>query len=723
MELENKVSEQINDIKKENLEKLAQLFPSIIKDGQVDFKALKGEFEEVKEERYEFTWAGKQNAKKKVQEDVGARTLKYIEEDSKNPNTTENLYIEGDNLEVLKLLRQNYYGSIKMIYIDPPYNTGEDFIYNDNFRMSDKENAEKERYINNDNEKLEKNQSTGNKYHAKWLDMMYPRLKVARDLLAEDGLIFISIDDNEIENLKKICNEVFREENYINIISLFTKVSAGASGGGEDKRLKKNMEYILVYSKNLKSLGSLPDIYKKTQLQDYIQQMKTSGKSFKYINVLYNYGNIEYFKTIKDGAGEDIIIKKVNNYEIKTIKQIAKLENISEEEVYNKYFERIMTTTNAQTSIRERVWEATDNENNLYIATYKPVSGKNKGKEIDLFFMGKQKVLVIWLKDTAEKINNKIYKKEKIGTFWEGFSWINVSKEGNIKFENGKKPIGLVQQIIKLINNNSDITILDFFSGSATTAHAVMQLNAEDGGNRKYIMVQLNELTYDGKKEKYIDENGEEKERYIIDKETGYPIVAKDSEARKEGFYTICEIGKERIRRAGELIKKEIEESNRQLQLGEEPKKVPDIGFKVFRTADTNINWKKIREVSKDNVMKFDDPDMLDFTLGFNDKDVVYEVLLRQRDLPLSEKLVTLTDIGSRTYLYADSYLVCLETNVTEELIEKLAELNPLPIKFIFRDSAFGSKIGLKEETFRKLKTLVEKNSGLTKKAYTVEFI
>ena len=185
----------------------------------------------------------------------------------------------------------------------------------------------------------------------------------------------------------------------------------------------------------------------------------------------------------------------------------------------------------------------------------------------------------------------------------------------------------------------------------------------------------------------------------------------------------ICEIGKERIRRAGELIKKEIEESNKQLQLGEEPKKVPDIGFKVFRTADTNINWKKIKEVSKDNVMKFDDPDMLDFTLGFNDKDVVYEVLLRQRDLPLSEKLVTLTDIGSRTYLYADSYLVCLETNVTEELIEKLAELNPLPIKFIFRDSAFGSKIGLKEETFRKLKTLVEKNSGLTKKAYTVEFI
>ena len=200
MELENRVSEQINDIKKENLEKLAQLFPSIIKDGQVDFKALKeelGEFEEVKEERYEFTWAGKQNAKKKVQEDVGARTLKYIEEDSKNPDITENLYIEGDNLEVLKLLRQNYYGSIKMIYIDPPYNTDGDFIYNDSFKMTKEENDLSLGYIDEDNQKLQKNKKDGNRYHANWLNMMYPRLKVARDLLSDDGVIFISIDDNE----------------------------------------------------------------------------------------------------------------------------------------------------------------------------------------------------------------------------------------------------------------------------------------------------------------------------------------------------------------------------------------------------------------------------------------------------------------------------------------------------------------------------------------------
>lgn len=306
------------------------------------------------------------------------------------------------------------------------------------------------------------------------------------------------------------------------------------------------------------------------------------------------------------------------------------------------------------------------------------------------------KDLLLFNEKQSEKINLNHLLEDSWGTN-EDADEEQRTLFGVQKIMSYPKPVRLLFKLI-LSYREKELTILDFFSGSATTAHAVMQLNAEDGGNRKYIMVQLPE------------EVDEKSEAYKFLKENNKPT-------------NICEIGKERIRRAGELIKKEIEESNKQLQLGEEPKKVPDIGFKVFRTADTNINWKKIKEVSKDNVMKFDDPDMLDFTLGFNDKDVVYEVLLRQRDLPLSEKLVTLTDIGSRTYLYADSYLVCLETNVTEELIEKLAELNPLPIKFIFRDSAFGSKIGLKEETFRKLKTLVEKNSGLTKKAYTVEFI
>lgn len=642
MKLENRVSEQINDIKKENLEKLAQLFPSIIKDGQVDFKALKeelGEFEEVKEERYEFTWAGKQNAKKKVQEDIGARTLKYIEEDSKNPDTTENLYIEGDNLEVLKLLRQNYYGSIKMIYIDPPYNTGNDFVYKDNFSQDGIESDIQEGGRDEEGNRLEINNKSSNRYHANWLNMMYPRLQVARDLLTDNGVIFISIDDNEIENLVKICNEIYGEKNKIGILVWKKKYT----GGKGTNTFVDYHEYILVYTKNKELISTIemerPDEEKeKFILED--EFFKERGRF--YIRPLKSNldprPTLVYPIELPDGTTitTQWICAKDTYEEMKSQGRILiKKKNDGNYQVYKKFYEK-------------------DSGGKVKIPSFIEISNNNEAKE------------------ELKKL-------------------FNIVQTRDLPFQT-PKPTTLLKFFIKNFSKTNDI-ILDFFSGSASTAHAVMQLNAEDGGNRKYIMVQLSEL---------CDEK---------------------SEAYKAGYKNICEIGKERIRRAGELIKKEIEESNRQLQLGEEPKKVPDIGFKVFRTADTNINWKKIKEVSKDNVMKFDDPDMLDFTLGFNDKDVVYEVLLRQRDLPLSEKLVTLTDIGSRTYLYADSYLVCLETKVTEELIENLAELNPLPIKFIFRDSAFGSKIGLKEETFRKLKTLVEKNSGLTKKAYTVEFI
>lgn len=652
MELENKVSEQINDIKKENLEKLAQLFPSIIKDGQVDFKALKeelGEFEEVKEERYEFTWAGKQNAKKKIQEDVGAKTLKYIEEDSKNPDTTENLYIEGDNLEVLKLLRQNYYGSIKMIYIDPPYNTGKDFIYKDNFNQDGIKSDIQEGSRDEEGNRLEINNKSSNRYHANWLNMMYPRLKVARDLLTDDGVIFISIDDNEQENLKKICDEIFGEENFIGEI-----IRENIKGGSVTKHIRNVHDYIFIYGKNEEFL-KLSGIDKEAII------LNLEDEKGKYLKgrELNKWGA---GSRREDSPSMFFSIKGPNNEEVFPIR------NDGSEGRWRLGKERMQSLVENNDVIFEK------RENGTYIV-YEKIRD-NSPKETQYTSLFKDKYVN---SKGAELLKNLFVQERAIFDY--------------------SKPVELLLDLLIMgtkLNKNS--IILDFFSGSATTAHAVMQLNAEDRGNRKYIMVQLPE------------EVDEKSEAYKFLKENNKPT-------------NICEIGKERIRRAGELIKKEIEESNKQLQLGKEPKKVPDIGFKVFRTADTNINWKKIREVSKDNVMKFDDPDMLDFTLGFNDKDVVYEVLLRQRDLPLSEKLVTLTDIGSRTYLYADSYLVCLETNVTEELIEKLAELNPLPIKFIFRDSAFGSKIGLKEETFRKLKTLVEKNSGLTKKAYTVEFI
>jgi adenine-specific DNA-methyltransferase len=252
------------------------------------------------------------------------------------------------------------------------------------------------------------------------------------------------------------------------------------------------------------------------------------------------------------------------------------------------------------------------------------------------------------------------------------------------------KPTLLIKYLLKL-GSNRDSLILDFFSGSSTTADAVMQLNAEDAGKRKYIMIQVQELSDEVVNNKYTN---------------------------------ICEMAKERIRRASDKIQRELAETNSQLKLGEEPKMLPDIGFKVFRTADTNIKWNLIEsEGQMDTEAMTHTPDLADFTFGFNDIDVVYEIMLRQKDIPLSEKLEVLSDIGARTYLYGSAYLICLETEITLDIVNQLASLNPLPIKFVFRDSAFKDDINMKDDTFRRLKNLIDRNSGANKNTYTVEFI
>lgn len=410
-----------------------------------------------------------------VQEcDKKVPVLKNIEEKNIVTNNTSsinnNLLIEGDNFHGLSVLSYTHNECVDVIYIDPPYNTeNKDFMYNDKF--IDPEDGYR---------------------HSKWLNFMEKRLKLARKLLKENGMIFISIDDNELFQLKLLCDKIFGEKNYVNTISINAKVSAGASGGGEDKKLKKNIEYVLFYCKKFDSM-QLNAIYKEAELMEYIKKMSDDKKSFKYTSVLYKIDNIKEIGTIKDGSGDDIKLSKVNSYEIKSVKQVAKIENISEEEVYNKYFDRIMTTTNAQTSIRTRVWNATGNKNEMYIASYIPKSGKNKGQKTELIFMGKQKVLVIWLKDTCLLKKGKIYKKEKIGTYWDGFSWINVTKEGAIKFDNGKKPIKMIKQLISL-HPNKNALVLDFFAGSGSTGHAVLELNKEDHGKRQFILCTNNEV-------------------------------------------------------------------------------------------------------------------------------------------------------------------------------------------------------------------------------------
>lgn len=651
----------------QNVERIQELFPNCVSEA-VDENGItrkKINFDVLKQmlcddiidgdEAYEFTWVGKKASIIEANKPI-RKTLRPFPDESINWDTTENLYIEGDNLEVLKLLQESYLGKVKMIYIDPPYNTGSDsFIYGDNYSIDAAEYSELSGEIDEEGNRVFKvNDASNPRFHSDWCSMMYSRLILARNLLADDGVIFISIDDNELKNLMTIVGEVFGEDNYINTISLFTKVSAGASGGGEDKRLKKNMEYVLFYAKNAKKLGALPAVYKKTKLVDYIDYMKKEGKSFKYINVLTKCEGKEYFKTIKDGSGGDIEIYKVQDYEIKTVKQLAKEEGITEEAVYNKYYDKIMTTTNAQTSIRDRVWEATDSENNMYIASYVPNSGKNKGNKIDLIFMGKQKVLVIWLKDTADIENGEIYKKEKIGTYWDGFSWINVTKEGSLRFENGKKPIAFIEQLMELVSDNSEMIVMDFFSGSGSTAHAVMDYNFKNNTKIKYIMVQLKEeIKGDNKANKdyikYLDTEG----------------VA----------HFVTEIGKERIRRAGDKMKEDYALLATTV----------DTGFRVFKLDEGNMNdvyyaagdyTQAMLSLMETNVK----PDRTDLDLLFG--------CLLEWGLPLSMPYTSEQIEGCTVHTYNDGDLIaCFDDSIPDTVVKEVAKRQPL--RAVFRDGSF----------------------------------
>lgn len=683
----------------ENVRALERLFPSAVKDGQVDFEALKeelGVFEEVGPEKYELTWSGKKNAKKASQQDIVAKTLKYIPEDSVNPETTENLYIEGDNLEVLKLLRQNYYGAIKMIYIDPPYNTGNDFVYNDNFSMDKKESDILEGDISDLGERYTVNSKSSNKYHANWLNMMYPRLRIAKDLLKDDGIIYISIDSNEMENLQRICNEVFGEENLIsNIIWVNNE-----RGRSIDRFISNTNEYILMYAKNINSANvnqrreTGEDILKEYSLKDGKSYYKKGDPLFNN-NSKFNIDtrpNLVYSIYINKNTNEKRCIDE--KYKDSNGNWILPLENKMGEE-WIKVVPPLRNTNNKIGCWRWGIPKFLE-ENESELMLIEERSGK----------------FMFYSKNRLDVNNAKWFKyKNIINSISSSQGTSELVKLLDGKYFEHPKPIKLIELLVEQATSNDSI-ILDFFSGSCTTAHAIFINNLKDNGRRKFIAVQLPEK------------------------------VEYKSEAYKAGYKNICEIGKERIRRAGKKIKEENKDKEGIEDL--------DIGFKVFRVADTNIRWIRESEelrtlaseiTSKEKIQQttfnyiaatsskvaldevVSPKDRLDFMPGFKDIDVVYELLLRQRDIPLSAKVRQLEDIGIRTYLFDESFLVCLEEDITNELVEKLASINPLPIKFILRDSAFGDDINLKDETNRRLKTLIERNTGETKKTYTVEYI
>jgi adenine-specific DNA-methyltransferase len=364
---------------------------------------------------------------------------------------TDNLIIKGNNLLALNSLKQEFKGKVKLIYIDPPYyftenKDNDSFAYNTNFKLSS------------------------------WLTFMRNRLVVAKDLLHPEGSIFVQIDDDGQAYLKVLMDNIFKDQ-FLNTIIVKAKATSGASGGGEDKKIKKNTEYIHVY-KASQSFDKFKDQFVEVELKNYIDKLKIEGKIFSYTNVLLDEGEKTYYASTKDGRGDEIKIYKHTNYEIKTVNQVAEIENISVDDVYNKYITKIFTTENAQTSIRGRLLDATDNDNTFYTIEYIPISGKNKGAVTNVSFIGRTKRLVSFLHHSCLIENNKILKKLKLGTLWDDMSWSSVSNEGGVKLKNGKKPEGLLKRIIQMSTSKNDI-VLDYHFGSGTTGAAAFKMGRQ----------------------------------------------------------------------------------------------------------------------------------------------------------------------------------------------------------------------------------------------------
>jgi adenine-specific DNA-methyltransferase len=653
----------------ENVEQLRKIFPEAFGEGGVNFETLRqllGDASALEEgeEKYGLNWRGKKKARQNALT-PSTGTLLPCPEKSVDWDTTKNLFIEGDNLEVLKLLQKSYAGKVKMIYIDPPYNTDSDFIYPDRFSEG------LETYLRYTNQKSDEGdwllsnsgrEKVGRK-HTNWLAMMYPRLKLASMLLRNDGVIFISIDDNEQANLRVICDEIFGGENFINNISVKAKPSAGASGGGEDIKLKKNVEYLLCYCKNKGSFERFNDVYDERSLFSYIKEYKDEGKSWKYTRVLKSLGRRIFHVEVKDGSGEAIKIYRHDDVEIVTISDLAKEENISEEDIYIKYFDKIFRDTNAQSSIRQRVIDATDNEDNFYSIEYVPGSGRNKGSVTTLYYKGRNKDIIAWLSDVATKEGKKLLKKEKVGTLWSDFNWNNVSKEGDIQYPNGKKPIAFVQRMIQLCDSSEkDDLILDFFAGSATVAHAVYEQNRTDGGRRRCISIQLPEL---------ISEK--DKAQYYSDKEFSH-------------LNTITDLAIERIKRSIVTLK---EDENKHL----------DFGFKVFKLATSNIKaWNPSRIDLEDTLLSHQEH----LIEGRREQDILYELLLK-RGVDLVVPVQTRKVLGRDIYSIGFGViLACLNDSIARADVEAVAqgiidwhaELKPTSETHVFfRDSAFSDDI------------------------------
>lgn len=629
----DKMRMESEDIQQDNVAKIAALFPNCVTEAQDENGHLKKaiNFELLKQmlsdsvidgvEAYEFTWVGKKASIVEANRPI-RKTLRPCKEDSVNWDTTENLYIEGDNLEVLKLLQESYLGKVKMIYIDPPYNTGNDFIYNDDFKMSSEEYADESGAFDDEGNRMFKNTDSNGRFHSDWCSMIYPRLMLARNLLSEDGVIFISIDDNEQENLKKICDEVFGEENFIAQL-VWEKKKKGAFLSKSYINMK---EYILVFCKKDSSFngligeitteeGTYPCI-KTTNARGVRTIRKGTPSKYKESNYTIASGTRVSSGNMELIYLDDLVVRDG------TLEKDVKIDSnwIYSQEKLDEYSEQGLVYITQDNYIRRIV-------NDRRVKMLKDLLSRvgSDGESLPIF-------------EYDENLNNGGW-----GTNEDANDELHHLLGEQYIFD-FSKPTRLLAKLFQSIEGKN-CTILDFFSGSAASADAVMQLNAADGGKRKYIMVQIAEQTQEG------------------------------SPAQKAGYKNICEIGKERIRRAA----KKIHEDN--------PDAKFDDGFRVLKLDDTNMKdvYYAAGDYTQDLVSMLESnvkPDRTDLDLLFG--------CLLDWGLPLSLPYTSETIDGCMVHTYNDGDLIaCFDENVPESVIKTIAKRQPL--RAVFRDSSFAS--------------------------------
>lgn len=559
------------DIVAQNIEKIGNLFPNCITeviddDGNlkkfVDFDKLKQNFykdikdiKDNKTEHYEFTWVGK-NASRVEANTITNKTLRPCIEESKDWDNTENLYIEGDNLEVLKLLQNSYFNKVKMIYIDPPYNTGKDFIYRDKFSQNIDEYEEAKGSFDEEGNRLFKNIETNGRFHSNWCSMIYPRLILARNLLTDDGIICVQIDDNEYDNMKKILSEVFGESNYLTTIIVKMSEATGVKMAHSDIMIPKLKEYIIIFKR--KDNIKINSVYIPKEQWDDEYKTFLIGISKDEVNLLKKIRECEK-RTDKDVETVDKILAKID---YKSLTDIYKIYNITKKEDKLKFNYENAWRIVQIASISGGAKILADNKRkkiqNRFFSIVTPKKKMYFIKGDYDFNIDKPRIKMLFADD---------YLMVNPCDFWQDIKTTGLDNEGFVSFRNGKKPLKLVNRLIKMfINPNGNDIVMDFFAGSSTTAHAVLDMNFEDNGNRKFILVQI-PVDLDNQ----LD---------IVDKDTKKDILKQIEFLDSKGLkHFITEIGKERIRLAGEKIKGEAGLNGQDL----------DIGFRVLKLDSSNM--------------------------------------------------------------------------------------------------------------------------------------